>query len=63
MIKKTKKTPWPTKKAMEQVYDLKLWGGTANNFYSGDGSHALEITLPYIKEVTSFSKINTFEIL
>ncbi len=56
MIKKSKKTPWPTKKAMEQVYDLKLWGGTANNFYSGDGSHALEITMPYIKEVTSFLK-------
>lgn len=57
---KTKKTtspnkkPWPTKAAMEQVYDKKLWGGTSTDFYSGTGSHDPQLIRPYIDLVTSF---------
>ena len=54
-IKKTK-TPWPTKKAMTQVYDMKLWGGKEDNFYSGEGSHKPEIIEPYIQAIVSFLK-------
>ena len=52
MIKK----PWPTKAAMEQVYEMNLWGDNNSNFYSGEGSHKATIINPYIKEVTSFLK-------
>lgn len=52
-IKRIKK-PWPTKKAMEQVYEMNLWGGRKSEFYSGDGSHNSEIIEPYISIVTSF---------
>jgi hypothetical protein len=45
---------WPTKKAMEQVYEMKLWGNNNSNFYSGSGSHQLEIVKPYIAAVTLF---------
>lgn len=48
------KKPWPTKDAMTQVYDMKLWGDNNSNFYSGDGSHDAEIVEPYIAAVTSF---------
>ncbi|WP_299064658.1 class I SAM-dependent methyltransferase [uncultured Polaribacter sp.] len=48
------KKPWPTKKAMEQVYDMKLWGSNYSKFYSGDGSHQSEIVKPYIAIVASF---------
>ncbi|MEE9408694.1 MAG: methyltransferase domain-containing protein [Polaribacter sp.] len=48
------KKPWPTKAAMEQVYELKLWGDNATNFYSGAGSHQQEIIVPYINAVTTF---------
>ena len=51
--KKIKK-PWPTKAAMEQVYELRLWGDEKTEFYSGSGSHQLEIVKPYIAVVTSF---------
>jgi len=51
--KKTK-NPWPTKAAMEQVYELKLWGGNNSNFYSGSGSHQVAIVTPYIAAVVSF---------
>jgi len=51
--KKIKK-PWPTKAAMEQVYELRLWGDEKTEFYSGSGSHQLEIVKPYIAAVTSF---------
>ncbi|SRX54313.1 class I SAM-dependent methyltransferase [Aequorivita sp. CIP111184] len=51
--KKTK-TPWPTKAAMEQVYEKKLWGGNQTDFYSGEGSHRPEIVNPYIAAVTAF---------
>lgn len=48
------KTPWPTKKAMEQVYEMGLWGKSTFRFYSGSGSHDPEIVSPYIAAVTSF---------
>ena len=48
------KKPWPTKKAMAQVYELNLWGGGKSDFYSGEGSHHPEIVNPYIEVLTSF---------
>ena len=53
VIKRTKK-PWPTKAAMEQVYELNLWGGKEFDFYSGEGSHHPEIVNPYIAVLISF---------
>lgn len=50
--KRTKK-PWPTKEAMEQVYEKNLWGGQTE-FFSGEGSHLQHIVDPYIKAVTAF---------
>ncbi len=38
---KKPKTPWPTKAAMEQVYEQNFWGGDNADFYSGEGSHLL----------------------
>ncbi len=54
--KKKGNVPWPTKDAMEQIYDMKLWGGSDSDFYSGTGSHHPEIVDPYIEVVTSFLK-------
>ncbi len=51
---KKNKKPWPTKDAMEQVYEMNLWGNNNSNFYSGEGSHNPEIVNPYIKVVLSF---------
>ena len=51
--KKTK-TPWPTKAAMEQIYEMNLWGGNKADFYSGEGSHHPEIVNPYLDAVTTF---------
>lgn len=48
------KKPWPTKDAMEQVYEMKLWGGNKSDFYSGEGSHHPDIINPYIDVLTSF---------
>ena len=48
------KQPWPTKDAMKQIYEEHLWGGTAFDFYSGEGSHNPEIVTPYINAVSSF---------
>ncbi|TSE08485.1 class I SAM-dependent methyltransferase [Aquimarina algiphila] len=48
------KKPWPTKDAMEQVYEMKLWGDNKTNFYSGMGSHHPELVHPYIDVLTSF---------
>lgn len=48
------KAPWPTKEVMEQIYALKLWGGTHSDFYSGIGSHQANIIQPYITAVTTF---------
>lgn len=53
-MEETKKKAWPTKDAMEQVYAMKLWGDYNSEFYSGDGSHNLEIVNPYITAVTAF---------
>jgi hypothetical protein len=48
------KNSWPTKQAMEQIYEMKLWGNNNSNFYSGSGSHQLEIVQTYIAAVTLF---------
>ncbi|OUR92054.1 SAM-dependent methyltransferase [Flavobacteriales bacterium 34_180_T64] len=48
------KKPWSTKDAMEQVYEMKLWGAHKSDFYSGVGSHHPEIVHPYIAVLTSF---------
>jgi hypothetical protein len=54
LAKEKNKVPWPTKDAMQQVYNLNLWGGADADYYSGAGSHRSEIVEPYIKEVVSF---------
>jgi hypothetical protein len=41
---------------MEQVYNQGLWGENNTPFYSGSGSHDLEIIVPYIETVISFLK-------
>ena len=48
------KSPWPTKEAMVQVYEKKLWGGVKSDFYSGEGSHASFLVEPYVKVVGEF---------
>lgn len=53
---KTLKNPWPTKDAMEQVYEKKLWGGNESDFYSGTGSHLSDYVIPYIEALTKFFK-------
>ena len=50
------KTPWATKAVMEQIYERHLWGGSEFDFYSGKGSHELQIVQPYIEAVTKFLK-------
>ncbi|APG64101.1 SAM-dependent methyltransferase [Tenacibaculum todarodis] len=54
MKQKKTKTPWPTKKAMEQVYQMNLWGKNNTNFYSGEGSHLPEIVNPYVDVLKMF---------
>lgn len=54
MINKKIKKPWPTKKAMEQVYEMNLWGGSNYDFYSGEGSHESSIINPYLHEIKRF---------
>lgn len=56
--KKTK-TPWPTKDAMEQIYEMKLWGSGEASFYSGAGSHNTDIINPYKEALLSF--LQSFE--
>lgn len=53
MTSKIKK-PWPTKDAMAQVYEMKLWGGKEFDFYSGEGSHKPEVVSSYLEAITSF---------
>ena len=53
MIKRAKK-PWPTKDVMQQVYEMKLWGGKDFDFYSGNGSHHSKIIKPYLDGIISF---------
>ena len=50
------KTPWPTQKAMQQVYEKQLWGSNKTLFYSGEGSHQKKITSPYLESVIEFLK-------
>lgn len=54
--KKINKQPWPTKDAMQQIYELNLWGGEATEFYSGLGSHDQSIVKPYLLAVKEFLK-------
>lgn len=51
---KTSKKPWRTKDAMEQIYKMRLWGGAAADFYSGEGSHRPQLVNPYITALTLF---------
>ncbi len=53
-VKKRIKKPWPTRNAMEQIYEKNLWGGDTSDFYSGIGSHDSDIVNPYITVVTLF---------
>ncbi|WP_435132999.1 class I SAM-dependent methyltransferase [Formosa sp. A9] len=53
MSKKIKQ-PWPTQAAMSQVYERNLWGGNPTEFYSGDGSHNINLVAPYIQAVSNF---------
>lgn len=53
MAKKTKK-PWSTKDVMNQVYEMKLWGGKEFDFYSGIGSYNPKITNPYLDALITF---------
>jgi hypothetical protein len=55
MNKPSKKT-WPTKAAMQQIYELNLWGKQGVDFYSGDGSHNPKLVYPYIDQVCKFLK-------
>ncbi len=57
-MKKLKK-PWPTKDAMDQVYQNKLWGSNNSKFYSGAGSHDPEIVNPYVEVLSTF--LTSFE--
>ncbi|MCB7482472.1 class I SAM-dependent methyltransferase [Christiangramia sediminis] len=57
MIKNKKiKKPWPTKAAMAQIYENKLWGVEESEYYSGLGSHHPEVVNPYIATVSAFLK-------
>ena len=58
MNKKTK-TPWPTKAVMNQIYEMKLWGGNEFDFYSGFGSHNEGIIKPYLEAISRF--LNSFK--
>ncbi len=48
------KQSWPTKDAMEQVYQKNLWGGENADFYSGTGSHHPELVEPYVDALATF---------
>jgi len=41
---------------MEQIYDKNLWGSNQGEYFSGFGSHNLEIVEPYINVVKDFFK-------
>ena len=55
-MKIQKKKPWPTKEAMKQVYQKKLWGENGSEFYSGEGSHHAKLVEPYFEVVSDFLK-------
>lgn len=48
------KKTWPTRDAMEQIYEQNLWGGGSVDFYSGTGSHDPDIVNPYVEIVSTF---------
>ena len=48
------KKPWPTKKVMEQIYAMKLWGVHTTPFYSGHGSHDNDLVEPYVNIISAF---------
>lgn len=60
MVESKRKHPWPTKDAMQQIYELNLWGGEDVDFYSGLGSHDETIVQPYISVVRTF--LNLLEV-
>ena len=62
MTKKVK-TPWPTKAVMNQIYELKLWGGKAFDFYSGSGSHDPKIINPYLESLIAFLKSHNSQLV
>ena len=51
-----KKTSWPTKAAMQQVYEQRLWGTNGDEFYSGEGSHDESLVATYIEGISAFLK-------
>jgi hypothetical protein len=53
MTKRTKKS-WPTKDVMQQVYEMKLWGGKDFDFYSGIGSHDSQIIKCFLDDIIAF---------
>ncbi|MFD0962442.1 class I SAM-dependent methyltransferase [Pseudofulvibacter geojedonensis] len=53
-MKEKKNKPWPTKAAMTQVYEMKLWGGEEYDFYSGEGSHLSQLVEPYVNVLIEF---------
>ena len=57
-MSKKHKTPWPTKDAMKQVYEMKLWGGKEFDFYSGTGSHDLKFIKPYLDDIITFLNLH-----
>lgn len=55
-MKTPPKKPWPTKDAMQQVYEKNLCGGEVDTFYSGEGSHDPTMVQGYLEVVISFFK-------
>ena len=53
---KSLKKPWPTKDAMIQIYKEGLWGRGDSKFFSGEGSHHLDLVNPYLDKVIEFLK-------
>ena len=47
------------REVMNGIYVEKRWGGRNHDFYSGMGSHASKIVVPYVKCISKFLK--TFE--
>ena len=51
---KRNKKPWPTDRAMTQIYEKHLWGGATHDYFSGEGSHDTKIVAPYLAAVQRF---------
>lgn len=52
------KQAWPTRDTMTQIYDKHFWGGEEFDFYSGYGSHDLQIVQPYIDAIRTFFELH-----